>query len=218
MRKSILALFVAVALCGGLSAQGSFSAVTPSGDTLMCCINEGTDEVSVSQYGGARYTRLDIPEQVSHEGRAYRVTELGLAAFSECPTLKEVHIPNSVTWIGRGAFSGCTQLREVDIDPADSELRGIGPAAFAGCASLESMDIPLFVGEIGYHAFMGCTGLKSVTFWGKEASDWIEAQSFDKQHYKKTTFYLYSAWEVKQFKKKTGAKHVEESILAIIDN
>lgn len=238
MHKVFLFVIMAVTLCGGLSAQESFRAVTPTGDTLMCCIIEGTDEVSVSQYGGAQYGALCIPERVSHEGREYRVTELGLAAFAECATLRMVALPTSVTWIGRGAFAGCTGLAEVrtvkdidplimDIDPLimkdtaapQPQLTGIGPAAFAGCFRLREIYIPPRVTSIGYHAFMGCTGLERVFFWGKEFLQELDPQAFDPQHYRTTEFYFWDPDRkpVKVFKKRTGAKHVEAGISAIIE-
>lgn len=229
MHKAFLFVIMAVMLCGGLSAQESFWAVTPTGDTLMCCIIEGTDEVSVSQYGGAQYESLAIPERVSHEGREYRVTELGLAAFAECATLRWVSIPTSVTWIGRGAFAGCTRLAEVstvddvlitkDGPQPEPMLTGIGPAAFAGCNMLRDIYIPARVTSIGYHAFMGCTGLKRVFFWGKVFMQELDQQAFDRQHYESARFYFSDNDKraVKAFKRRTGARHAEAGITAIIE-
>lgn len=229
MGKRFLFVIMAVMLCGGLRAQGSFWSVTPTGDTLMCCIIEGTEEVSVSQYGGAQYESLAIPERVSHEGREYRVTELGLAAFAECATLRWVSIPTSVTWIGRGAFAGCTRLAEVstvddvlitkDGPQPEPMLTGIGPAAFAGCNMLRDIYIPARVTSIGYHAFMGCTGLERVFFWGTEFLQELDPQAFDPQHYQTTEFYFQDPDKrpVKAFKKRTGAKHAAAGITAIIE-
>lgn len=58
-------------------------------------------------------------------------------AFSGCTSLREIHIPNTVTRIGDGVFYGCT--------------------------SLTAITIPFGVREVDYGAFGGCTGLKEIT-------------------------------------------------------
>ena len=41
------------------------------------------------------------------------MTSIGNEAFSNCSSLTEVEIPNSVSNIGSGAFAGCLKLSEV---------------------------------------------------------------------------------------------------------
>ncbi len=89
----------------------------------------------------------------------YPVTAIGHDAFSECASLTEVVIPDSVTRIDICAFSGCTGLTEVLIG---SGVTRIGVGAFCGCTGLTEVVIPDSVATIGDGAFFGCAGLTEV--------------------------------------------------------
>ena len=97
--------------------------------------------------------------------------------FSGCRSLKEVYIPDSVTFIGEKAFSGCTSLCQITIP--DSVTK-IGGGAFSGCSSLTTINLGNSITELndatyfstnlmGSHKlysmgfFEGCTSLKSIT-------------------------------------------------------
>lgn len=71
-------------------------------------INNNT-EVEVTygdDYNG--YTgNVAIPNSVTYEGVTLMVREIGGHAFSDCPELTSVNIPNSVTYIGDCAFWNC---------------------------------------------------------------------------------------------------------------
>lgn len=88
------------------------------------------------------------------------VTSIGSAAFSACWYLTSVTIPNSVTSIESGAFSQCTSLLSVNIP---NSIACIESATFFGCQSLTSVTIPNSVTNIGMQAFMACISLTSVT-------------------------------------------------------
>ena len=77
------------------------------------------------------------------------VTAIGNYAFSSCPGLTSVTIPNSVTTIGNGAFGFCTGLTNASL--GDS-ITTIGDYAFLGC-SMTDVVIPNTVTNIGYGAF-----------------------------------------------------------------
>jgi len=79
--------------------------------------------------------------------------------FSDCTSLTEITIPDSVTSIGSGAFSGCTSLTEITI-PAG--VTSIGGGMFSGCTSLTKITIPDSVTSIGSGAFSR-TGLTEIT-------------------------------------------------------
>ncbi len=113
----------------------------------------------------------------------YKVTAIGENAFSNCPNLTSIEIPNSVTTIRENAFSNCPNLTEVRIKSEsilnkkytpDNNLknifgnqvkqyylgRSIGDYAFSGCTGLTSVSGDFRT--IGNHAFSGCTSLTSI--------------------------------------------------------
>ena len=64
------------------------------------CFSEGDNS---SAYQG----NVVIPEEVTYEGKTFRVTSIDGCAFEFCSGLTSVTIPNSVTSIGPRAFDGC---------------------------------------------------------------------------------------------------------------
>ena len=111
------------------------------------------------------------------------LTTIGVGAFSYCPNLKEVTIPETVTVIDNDAFANCTGMTKAILNNggtigscafyqcenlSELQLNGpitaIGSQAFGWCASLESITIPASVTKISDFAFFGT--LKEVIFLG----------------------------------------------------
>ena len=153
---------------------------------------ENTAEVTFNDF--VKYSgNITIPSSILVERNTFKVTSIGLLAFSDCSGLTSVTIPNGVTCIGDGAFDRCSGLTSVTIP---NSVTSIGLGAFVGCSGLTSIVvesgntyydsrgncnaiietasntliagckntvIPNSVTSIGNLAFSGCSSLTSVT-------------------------------------------------------
>ena len=81
------------------------------------------------------------------------------SAFSNCESLENITIPNSVVFIGQFGFYRCSSLKNVTIP--DSVL-SIDYRAFGSCASLENVVIGAGVTYIEEGAFRSCKSLKNI--------------------------------------------------------
>ena len=119
----------------------------------------GDDILSYSYYdSGSDYHSFhpDLREVELPEGLTY----IGARAFCNSPKLTKVKIPSTVTKIKEYAFSGCTGLTEIELPP---QLEEVGYSSFYGCSGLTEITIPSSVKIIRSGAFERCTSLESVT-------------------------------------------------------
>lgn len=98
----------------------------------------------------------DLREVELPEGLSY----IGARAFCDSPKLNEVKIPSTVTKIKDGAFWGCTGLTKIELPP---QLEEVGYSSFYGCSGLTEITIPSSVKIIRSGAFEKCYNLESVT-------------------------------------------------------
>ena len=95
------------------------------------------------------------------------------SAFSNCDSLSELVMPDTIRDIGYGAFNYCSSLQTINLPES---LRSIQAHTFRGCSSLEQISIPTSVQHIYDYAFDGCDRLTSIAFVG-------HAPSFASQYY-----------------------------------
>ncbi len=97
----------------------------------------------------------------------YSVVEIGINAFENCVSLKEIALPDGLELISKYAFSGCSSLgldldeKEIPVIIPDS-VKTIGEYAFAGCSSISDLKIGLGVNGILTGAFNGCDGVRKL--------------------------------------------------------
>ena len=96
-----------------------------------------------------------IKEIVIPEG----VTWIGYECFWYSKALEKVSLPETLTEVMEDLFYRCPKLHTVNIP---GSLKKIGSSMFAECTALKEIAIPEGVEEIGSSAFRGCKALKKV--------------------------------------------------------
>ena len=128
-------------------------------------VTEEDLENAVEDEFGVKYSKdwkrlLKAPSGLKGE---YSIREgvkvIGNNAFSECRSLTNINIPNSVTNIGDGAFAGCKLLTKIDIPDS---VTNIGDKVFGYCTLLTKINIPDSVTNIGDWTFSRCTFLTKI--------------------------------------------------------
>ena len=84
----------------------------------------------------------------------------GFDGWHDAESLKEVTLPEGLTYLGDYAFDSAAELKSITLP---STLTTIGGAAFYECTGLTDITIPSDVKTIDSMAFFGCTVLTSVT-------------------------------------------------------
>ena len=90
---------------------------------------------------------------------------IGKRAFKNCPKLKCIKMPYKLTKIEDETFKGDEELSNVEMN---NKLRIIGKEAFANCKSIQYLKIPGSVEMICDKAFNGCQNLKVIIFESSE--------------------------------------------------
>lgn len=86
---------------------------------------------------------------------------MSVDGFKDCTNLKEITIPDKVTFLDYSAFENCTSLETVKLA---ANLKAISKQTFKGCTSLKSIELPEKVVSVDSEAFCNCTNLETVFF------------------------------------------------------
>lgn len=102
------------------------------------------------------------------------VDRISQHAFSDCETVWQIFVPNSVSTLDYGAFERCKSLREVYF--MENGIEVIEWDTFAHCPSLELVSLPASVKEIDEKAFSHSYRWKIRAPMGSEAERFAKAQ------------------------------------------
>ena len=124
-------------------------------------IEDKTNEVELIQDEVYKnYTGdLVIPENVTYNGRSYKITSIGKLAFYDCSGFTgSLYIPSSMISIGDYAFYGCKGFTGSLTIP--NSVNSIGKAAFYNCEGFNgTLTISNNITSIEDYTFSGCKGL-----------------------------------------------------------
>lgn len=145
--------------------DGAFQKLIDGG--LPFSLATGPDHPYLAAYDGVLYGKTDNslicypPLRNMTEYRIRPGTErIAAYAFFDCYKLKNVVIPDSVTFIGEGAFEYCSDLASITIPES---VTAVGAYAFADCDALTDITVPAGIGVIDEGVFSYCDALTSVT-------------------------------------------------------
>ena len=108
-----------------------------------------TADGGVSQFAGFENTIILLSN----------ITSIGLRAFFQATSIKNIIIPDSVTNINNYTFAGCTGLTTITIP---NSVISIGVSAFEDCDNLTNVVISNSLLRIDNYLFYGCTHLNNV--------------------------------------------------------
>ncbi|MDB4777487.1 leucine-rich repeat protein [Verrucomicrobia bacterium] len=109
---------------------------------------------------------------------------IGVEAFRDCVSLRNVEIPGSVKNIQVFTFLNCISLSNLTLSPG---IQDISYMAFSRCSELKKITIPSSVKIIDDYAFDICRGLESVTI-GDSVTQIGEGAFYDCWNLKAVTF------------------------------
>ena len=183
---SILLLVIISALWTSASAveidgiyyylEGDEATVTNKGQSSYGGLN--------SEYINAYSGSITIPSTVTYEGDTYTVRNIQAYAFTDCPDLKAIIIPSTVTSIAMTKFNpiynnehsscfyNCTSLKTFIVSADNPNYSAVGGVLFnkdkttlLKCPQAKSGEytIPSTVNTINDCAFYGCSSITSVS-------------------------------------------------------
>ena len=103
--------------------------------------------------------------------------------------IRDLVIPDDVTYIGDYAFRGCTNITSVTMG---ENVTKIGTSAFSGCKNCASITIGENVTSIGSWAFNGCSAMTSLTSLPRKVPS-TTSNSFDSAIKDQAILYVPSA-------------------------
>ncbi|MCQ2387109.1 MAG: leucine-rich repeat domain-containing protein [Clostridia bacterium] len=115
------------------------------GDSVVknLTITTGVNEILPNAFSNSAITNAQLGEGL---------IRLSMSAFEDATSLKEVVIPESITYIEEKAFSGCTSLETINIG---ENIERIGSQAFAKCTGVKNFIMNYETPYVATDAFTG---------------------------------------------------------------
>lgn len=114
----------------------------------------GDNTITIT-YCDRTITEIILPSKIN----GLSVSSIDTGSFMYCYNLKNVVIPNSVSFMGDCIFDNCTALETITLS---NNIVSIGDRAFYNCSSLSKITIPNAVTSIGNYAFFDCSKLADI--------------------------------------------------------
>ena len=118
-------------------------------------VSEGIKVIESAAFRSSSLEKVLLPSTLERIGSEATSSRASMGAFSQT-SLKEISIPESVTFIGQHSFYACMQLEKVHLP---NNLTSIEPETFAQCKNLEYINLPKELLDIKHHAFYKCVNL-----------------------------------------------------------
>ncbi len=116
-------------------------------DLGLVDLGNGLKNIEQYAFYDSGVTRIHIPDST---------TEIGASTFSECRSLNDITLGRGLKGIEESVFYGCGNLKQIELP---DNITYISDNAFGG-SGLTSVEIPDSVTSIGKLAFYGCQSLK----------------------------------------------------------
>ncbi len=121
--------------------------------------NAWKDEYGV-KYSADKSRLLSVPNNIKNYSINIGTTIICDSAFSSCPFLESISIPETVVIIGNHCFNSCESLNTITIP---NTVKSIGEYAFYYCLSLKSIKLSNNITKISKSTFEYCSSLQSIT-------------------------------------------------------
>ena len=158
------------------------SALSPEAQRSYCRSFVPTKKIDVKEDAFDQPILLNVCNEDTGKGMIIfkeAVTSIGKDAFTYCPNLRRITLPNSILLVEPGAFCSCKDLHfygKFASEGNESLIVDGKLIRFSNCDA-KTYDVPNGVTSIEESAFMGCEALTSVTL--PYSLTTIKARAFD---------------------------------------
>ena len=108
--------------------------------SISYVITKIDSEVEVKAVKNKNAKTVNIPDTVTKNGKAYKVTSIGKNAIKNCKKLNKVTIGKNVAKIGANAFSGNKNLKTIIVK--STNIKSVGAKAFKGISKKAKIKVP----------------------------------------------------------------------------